>query len=40
MLWFDVGNETYTTIGGRPKTKTKLWFDVGSEAYTTIYAKE
>ena len=34
-LWFDVGNERYTTEMRLWINKTKLWFDVGNERYTT-----
>ena len=35
MLWFDVGNERYTTLVGIIAKENKLWFDVGNERYTT-----
>ena len=35
MLWFDVGNERYTTETELLNKKFKLWFDVGNERYTT-----
>ena len=36
MLWFDVGNERYTTLQQITKTQATLWFDVGNERYTTL----
>ena len=35
-LWFDVGNERYTTLEELERFLGKLWFDVGNERYTTI----
>ena len=35
MLWFDVGNERYTTDTLGLLNPAKLWFDVGNERYTT-----
>ena len=35
MLWFDVGNERYTTQAGNMTLTAPLWFDVGNERYTT-----
>ena len=34
-LWFDVGNERYTTHSSITKVAIVLWFDVGNERYTT-----
>ena len=35
MLWFDVGNERYTTMDSTITSTLWLWFDVGNERYTT-----
>ena len=35
MLWFDVGNERYTTSADMVQLVVWLWFDVGNERYTT-----
>ena len=35
QLWFDVGNERYTTTMGADASGCVLWFDVGNERYTT-----
>ena len=34
-LWFDVGNERYTTVFSLDNDTQALWFDVGNERYTT-----
>ena len=34
-LWFDVGNERYTTTASTTTMASSLWFDVGNERYTT-----
>ena len=34
-LWFDVGNERYTTHSCIVTDHCMLWFDVGNERYTT-----
>ena len=34
-LWFDVGNEWYTTTLELGLLIQQLWFDVGNEWYTT-----
>ena len=34
-LWFDVGNEWYTTENRPTFHNGGLWFDVGNEWYTT-----
>ena len=34
-LWFDVGNERYTTADAWYFYRIQLWFDVGNERYTT-----
>ena len=39
-MWFDVGNERYTTIHPRTNTHIQLWFDVGNERYTTYFLKD
>ena len=36
LLWFDVGNERYTTVLNISLIDTQLWFDVGNERYTTL----
>ena len=35
-LWFDVGNERYTTRLLCLMIQAMLWFDVGNERYTTF----
>ena len=35
LLWFDVGNERYTTALSYDTFIDELWFDVGNERYTT-----
>ena len=35
VLWFDVGNERYTTSDNMETVNFLLWFDVGNERYTT-----